>query len=68
MEEYEADFSLGGWKFETEKGMDEKTVNTLLKKMNEELYYLAEGEKKYSGWEEYSLLVIDKLAPSGITR
>jgi hypothetical protein len=61
-EEYEADFSLGGWKFETEKGMDEKTVNTLLKKMNDELYYLADGEKKYSGWEEYSLLVIDKLA------
>ena len=61
-EEYKADFSLGGWKFETEKGMDEKTVNTLLKKMNDELYYLADGEKKYSGWEEYSLLVIDKLA------
>jgi hypothetical protein len=30
--------------------------------MNDELYYLADGEKKYSGWEEYSLLVIDKLA------
>jgi hypothetical protein len=62
VEEYEADFSLGGWKFETEKGMDEKTVNTLFKKMNEELYYLTDGEKKYSGWEEYSLLAIDKLA------
>lgn len=61
-EEYEADFSLGGWKIETEKGMDEKTVNALLKKMNEELFYLTDGEKKYSGWEEYSLLVIDKLA------
>ena len=64
LKEYEADFSLGGWKFETEKGMDEKTVNGLLKKMNEDLYYLADGEKKYSGWEEYSLLFIDKLASS----
>jgi len=68
VQEYEADFSLGGWKFETEKGMDEKTVNGLLKKMNEELYYLADGEKKYSGWEEYSLLFIDKLAPSSTKR
>jgi len=62
VQEYEADFSLGGWRFETEKGMDEKTVNGLLKKINEELYYLTEGEKKYTGWEEYSLLLIDKLA------
>jgi hypothetical protein len=68
VKEYEADFSLGGWRFESERGMDEKTVNGLLKKMNDELYYLADGEKKYSGWEEYSLLLIDKLAPSSTTR
>jgi hypothetical protein len=55
----EAPFSLGGWPFYTERGMDARTVNRVYRHITGELYHLLKGDEKYSGWEEYSLLAID---------
>ena len=58
----EETFSLGGWDFKTEKGMDRKTLKKVYRNITSELYQLLKVGEKYSGWEEYSLLTIDHLA------
>jgi radical SAM superfamily enzyme YgiQ (UPF0313 family) len=57
----ESTFSLGGWPFETDEGMDRRTVKKVYREITAELYDLLAVDKKYSGWEEYSLLAIDRL-------
>ncbi len=59
----EEPFSLGGWSFHTETGMDPRTVNRVYRNITGELYRLLKGDEKYSGWEEYSLLTIDYHSP-----
>jgi len=58
----EEPFSLGGWNFETEEGMDRKTLKRVYRDITQKLYHLLKVGEKYSGWEEYSLLTIDHLA------
>jgi hypothetical protein len=58
---HENTFSLGGWSFETDGGMSNKTMKKVYRKITGELYDLLEVGNKYSGWEEYSLLSIDRL-------
>ena len=58
----EEPFSLGGWDFKTEEGMDRKTLKRVYRDITHKLYHLLKVGEKYSGWEEYSLLTIDYLA------
>ena len=53
-------FSLGGWSFETDEGMSIKRMKKVYREITGELYNLLEVENKYSGWEEYALLSIDR--------
>lgn len=55
----EEPFSLGGWPFRTETGMDSRMVKRVYRNIVGELHQLLRGDEKYSGWEEYSLLTID---------
>ena len=55
----EDNYSLGGWKFNTEEGMDQKTLKKVYREITGELYHALRVSEKYSGWEEYSLLTID---------
>lgn len=57
-------FSLGGWEFETAQGMDRRTLKKVYRAITKELYHLLRVRDKYSGWEEYSLLTIDRLTSS----
>jgi len=57
-------FSLGGWPWETDGGMNNQTMRKLYRKITRELYNLLGVGDKYSGWEEYSLLSIDRLDSS----
>jgi hypothetical protein len=41
--------------------MDRRTVKKVYREITAELYDLLAVDKKYSGWEEYSLLAIDRL-------
>ena len=63
--EDEAPFSLGGWPFETDKGMHRKTVKKVYREITGELYDLLKVGEKYSGWEEYALIAIDRLDVPG---
>lgn len=54
-------FSLGGWDFKTEAGMNRKTLKKVYRDITHDLYHMLKVGEKYSGWEEYSLLTIDKL-------
>jgi hypothetical protein len=55
------ELSLGGWPFTTPQGMDRFTLSRLVKKVRDELYVPILGNHTYSAWEEYSLLLIDRL-------
>jgi len=54
-------FSLGGWPFETDEGMNKHTVKKVYREITGELYGILRVGENYSGWEEYSLLTIDRL-------
>ena len=54
-------FSLGGWSFETDEGMSIKKMKKVYREITGELYNLLNVRNKYSGWEEYALLSIDRM-------
>jgi len=55
----EGTFSLGGWDFKTQEGMDRRTLKKVYRDITRKLYQQLKVGEKYSGWEEYSLLTID---------
>jgi hypothetical protein len=57
----EGTFSLGGWDFKTQEGMDRRTLRKVYRDITGKLYQQLKVGEKYSGWEEYSLLTIDHI-------
>jgi hypothetical protein len=47
--------------FETDTGMNRITMKKVYREITGELYEILRVGEKYSGWEEYSLLTIDRL-------